>query len=148
MKHSFFYLSFILSIVLVGCGESGQVQEQAQEPEGLYQEPEGLYEAEYGKDYFYAENGMDERVKVKVGVARSDIVPNEALGGVAQSSIIRCNFRAKNQNSYIPREFSLFDNEGVATIIVKFLATNSYGAQGEESCYFKSDAEGKVSNLF
>ena len=141
MKRSIFYLIFILSIVLVGCGESGQVQEQEQEPEGLY-------EAEYGKDYFYAENGMDERVKVKVGVARSDIVPNEALGGVAMSSIIRCKFTAKNQNSYIPREFSLFDNEGVASILVKFLATNSYGAQGEETCYYKSDAEGKVSNLF
>lgn len=137
MKHPIFYLSFLLSIVLVSCGESGQVQE-----------PEGLYEAESGKDYFYAENGMDERVKVKVGVARSEIVPNEELAGVAESSIAKCKFTAVNENSYIPREFNLFDNEGVATIQVKFLATNSYGAQKDETCFFKSDAEGKISNLF
>jgi len=136
MNYSIFYSSLILSIVLVSCSESSPVQE-----------PEGLYEAEYGKDYFYAENGMDERVKVK-SYARSDIVPNEEVGGVAMSSIIKCKFTAKNQSSYIPRQFSLFDNDGIATIQVKFLATNSYGAQGDEACYYKSDAEGNVSNRF
>ena len=142
MKYLIYTLSIILSFLFVGCSGSDQDQNAKE------QKPEGNYEVEYGKNYFYAENGMDERVKVKVGVAVSDIVPDEKLSGVAMSALIKCKFTAKNQNSYIPREFSLFDNEGIPKIIVKFLATNSYGAQGEESCYYKSDAEGNVSNLF
>lgn len=143
MKNLIYALSFLLSIVLAGCGGSDQDQGSKE------QKPEENYVLEYGKDYFYAKNGMDERVKVKVGVARSDIVPNDSLGNVAMSSVIKCMYKAKNKNSYIPREFSLFDdNKDIATIIVKWLGTNAYGAQGEESCYYKWDSEGGVQDLF
>ena len=111
------------------------------------QKPEENYEVKADKNYFYATNGLDERVKVKFSMS-GEPLKGDALRSAVMSSVIMCRYTAKNEPSYVPRSVFVFDNKGKITVSVEWLGTNAYGAQGKESCYYYSDSRGEVSSIF
>ena len=111
------------------------------------QKPEENYEVEAGKDYFYATNGLDERVKVKFQIS-GEPLKGATLKSAVMSSVIRCRYTAKNEPSYVPRSVFIYDNDGQITLSVEWLGTNAYGAQGKESCFYYSDSAGKLTSPF
>ncbi|MEY3624199.1 MAG: hypothetical protein RLZZ407_1758 [Pseudomonadota bacterium] len=105
--------------------------------------PEREYAVSYAKNYFLAQNGYEQIVRVKF-LATDEakaIIPANKLMWIANLSDFSCKLGAKNQLSYVPFSMFLYGGEdgslGSVKVAIEWLGKNGYGAESKSTCFFQ-----------
>ena len=99
---------------------------------------------------FTALNGRDEPVVVKLvnGNILDNDISNENLVKAIRESLTKAKYSLKNRISFIPQQVALAKTDEGMSLIIWMIGTNSYGAEGEETVFFRFDKGGNVTGKF